>query len=257
MRTPLAVLPLAFALLAGCTAMPQAPEVSSLDGTAWVLSALPGTELAAGAPATLRFEDGRAAGSDGCNRYTVGYSASGTALEFPGRAASTQMACPPAIMKQAQAFMDALLGASAYRIDGGRLQLLSADGSVRATLAPQSQTLAGTSWRVTGINNGRGAVVSLAAGSTVTMAFAADGRAAGSAGCNQYTAGYQAEGTRLRFTAPASTRRMCADEAVMQREQNFLKALESVATVRIEGDRLEMRDAGGALMVSATRADGG
>jgi heat shock protein HslJ len=256
MRTPSAALPLVLAMLAGCTAMPQAPEVPSLDGTAWVLSALPGTALAAAAPATLRFEEGRAAGSDGCNRYTVGYSASGTALQFPGRAASTQMACPPAVMEQAQAFMDALLGARAYRIEGGRLQLLSADGTVRATLAPQSQTLAGTGWRVTAINNGRGAVVSVAAGSTVTMSFVADGRAAGSAGCNQYTAGYEAAGSGLRFTTPASTRRMCADEAVMQQERNFLKALESVATVRMEGNRLEMRDAGGSLMVSAIRAGG-
>lgn len=256
MRTPFAALPLAIALLAGCTAMPQPPEVSSLDGTAWVLSALPGAELAAGAPATLRFEDGRAAGSDGCNRFTVGYHTSGTALEFSGRAASTRMACPPAITRQADEFMDALLGARTYRIEGGKLQLLSADGTARATLTPQSQALAGTGWRVTGINNGRGAVVSLAAGSTVTMAFAADGRAAGSAGCNRYTAGYESAGSRLRFTAPASTRRMCADETVMQQERNFLKALESVATVRIEADRLEMRDAGGSLMVSASREGG-
>jgi len=257
MRQMFAALPIAIALLAACTAMPPAAEAPSLDGTSWVLADLPGAPLAADAPATVRFDDGRAAGSDGCNRFTVGYTTQGSAIDFPQRAASTQMACPPPIMKQADAFMAALTGARSYRIAEGRLQLLAADGSVRATLAAQSQTLAGTSWRVTAINNGRGGVASLVTGSNVTVAFAADGRAAGSAGCNQYTAGYQADASRLRFTAPASTRRMCAGEDLMQQEQNFLTALESVATMRIEGNRLEMRDAKGALMIAAARADGG
>jgi heat shock protein HslJ len=252
-----AAMPLAFVMIAGCTAMPAASDAPSLDGTAWVLSALPGSDLVAGAPATLRFEGGRAAGSDGCNRYTVDYTTRGAAIDLPERAASTQMACPPNVMKQAQAFMTALGGAKSYRIENGRLQLLSADGTMRATLVAQSQSLAGTTWRVTGINNGKGAVASVVAGSTVTMAFTADGRASGSAGCNQYTAGYAADGSRLRFTTPASTRKMCAGEGLMEQEQMFLKALESVATMRVEGNRLEMRNAQGALLVSATQASGG
>lgn len=255
--TSLATLPLALALLAGCTAMPQAADAPSLDNTAWVLSALPGANLVAGAPATLRFEGGRATGSDGCNRFTVGYSAKGGAIEFPQRAASTQMACPPEVMKQADAFIAALTGAKAYRVDGDKLHLLSADGTLRATLAAQAQTLAGSNWRVVGINNGRGGVASLVAGSSVTVSFAADGRASGSAGCNQYTAGYVSEGQKLRFSAPASTRKMCAGDDLMTQEHNFLRALEAVATMRIDGDRLEMRSADGALMVSATRAGGG
>lgn len=257
MRTPVAALPLALALLAGCTAMPQAPDTPSLDGTAWVLSGLPGASLVAAAPATLRFEDGRASGTDGCNRFTLAYSAKGGAIEFPQRAASTQMACPPDVMKQADAFMGALTGTKAYRVDGGRLHLLAADGTVRATLAAQAQTLAGSSWRVVGINNGRGGVVGLVAGSAVTMSFSADGRASGSAGCNQYTAGYVAEGAKLRFSPPASTRKMCVGDDLMAQEHGFLQALESVATMRVEGDRLDMRNGQGSLMISATRAGGG
>jgi heat shock protein HslJ len=48
---------------------------------------------------------------------------------------------------------------------------------------------------------------------------------------------------------------MCPGEALMQQEQNFLRALESVTTVRLQADRLEMRNAEGSLMVSAQRAD--
>jgi heat shock protein HslJ len=149
--------------------------------------------------------------------------------------------------------MTALVGAKAYRIEGDSLQLLSADGTVRATLAAQPQTLAGTAWHATGINNGKGAVVSLVAGSTVSLEFAADGQASGSAGCNRFTTSYQADGPRLSFSRTAATRRACGATGLMEQEQAFLKALESVATMRIEGDRLELRDARGALLASLAR----
>ena len=40
----------------------------------------------------------------------------------------------------------------------------------------------------------------------------------------------------------------------MAQEQAFLKALEPVATARVDGDRLELRTAAGALAVVLTRA---
>jgi heat shock protein HslJ len=221
-----------------------------------VLEAIPGTATLPSGSITLRFEGGRASGSDGCNRYGVGYTTQGGAIEIPSAIASTRMACPPDVMRQADAYLAALSGARRYRVDAGRLQLIAADGSLRATFAPQSQALAGTSWRATGVNNGKGAVVSTLAGATVTLAFGADGQASGSAGCNRYTARFEAEGSSLRFQPAAATRRMCPDVALMEQEQAYLKALESVATARIEGQRLELRTAGGSLAATLQR-DGG
>jgi heat shock protein HslJ len=45
----------------------------------------------------------------------------------------------------------------------------------------------------------------------------------------------------------------CADPAVDEQEQAFLRALESVATLSFEGDRLDMRDADGALAIILKR----
>ncbi len=252
-------------LAAGCTSMTttesaaaSAPAVSGaspLDGTAWVLSALPGQVLDARVmPATLAFEKGRAAGSDGCNRYTAPYSATASSLTLTGPAAGTQMACAPDVMQRANAFMAALTGAKSWRISDGNLQLMNAGGAVTATLAPQSRSLAGTSWQVNGINNGRQAVVSLVKDTSVTMQFGADNRLGGSAGCNNYTAAWQADGSRIRIIGPAATRKLCPGEGVMEQEQAFLRALEAATTVRIEGNRLELRDDKGALQVGAARA---
>lgn len=238
----------AILFLAACTAMSTADSPAGLDGTAWVLSALPGQALVAGTSVTTSFEGGRIQGTDGCNRYTAPYTAAGRTLQVGPRGASTLMACPPEVSKQADAFMSALTRASAHRIEAGRLQLLAADGAVLATFDAQSQGLAGTSWRVTGYNNGRQAVVGTLAGTNLTMAFAGDGRVAGSAGCNNFSAPYTLEGQKLAIGPAAATRRMCASpERVMEQERELLKALETVATARFEADRLELRTAAGQL----------
>ena len=245
------------ALLAACGSVPPVADAPSLENTAWVLSTLSGQSLAAESPATLRFESGRVSGTDGCNRYSGAYSAEGAELKVSPQLASTRMACPPAVDAQAKAFIAALTGAGKYRIANEQLELQAPDGAVLATLARQSEMLAGTSWRITGINNGRQAVVSVLAGTAPTLAFAADGRASGSAGCNSFNSRYTVDGAHLKFAPPASTRKMCAEPpGVMEQEQQFLAALETVATARIEGDRLELRRGDGALAVSATRDAG-
>lgn len=243
----------ALAFVAGCSSMAATAESPSLDNTAWVLASLAGKAPAGGVP-TARFEGGRVQGSDGCNRYSSTFTTKGGAIAFGPNGASTRMACPPDVMQQAEAFMAALAAAKTYRISDGRLQLLAADGAVLATLAAQSQRLAETSWHATGINTGKGSVAGLVTGTNVTMKFSADGKVSGSAGCNTFTAEYRTEGSALRFTPAAATRRMCAAPGVMEQELAFFKALESVATMRMEADRLEMRTAEGALALILARA---
>jgi len=241
-------------LLSACAAVSSTADAPTLEGTTWVLSALPGHTLLPGSSATLRLEAGHATGTDGCNRYSTRYTASGSTLKIEPSGASTMMACPPEVMQQARAFTSSLAGASSYRVDAGQLQLLAADGAVLASLAKQAQGVAGTAWRVTSYNNGKQAVVSVLDGTTLSMAFSDDGRVSGSAGCNNYSSTYQSDGSSLRFGPAAATRKMCAEpERVMEQEQQFLKALETVATARQEGDRLELRTAEGALAVSLTR----
>lgn len=236
----------------GCASMPSSADPAALEDTAWVLAELPGQPLAAGRTATLRFEAGRAQGHDGCNHYSAPYKVTGSTLEISERGVSTLMACPPDVMKPAEAFGSALVATRSYRMEGGRLELLAADGRPLATLAPQPTTLAGT-WQATAINNGREAVASLVADSIVTIAFAADGTASGSAGCNRFTTRCQSEGSRVTFGPVALTRMMCPRPEVMEQEQSFVRALESVATARFDGDRLELRTAAGAIALQLTR----
>ena len=243
------------ALMSACATAQPVAESTALDGTAWVLESLAGEAPLAGHVPTLRFEGSRAGGSDGCNRYMAGWQATESKLAFTSGPAATMMACEPAVMAQADSFQAALGSAKAYRREADRLLLLADDGRVLATFAAQPSGLAGTDWQVTGYNNGKQAVVSVLAGTTLTMSFDDAGRASGSAGCNQFTASYAQDGGQVTFGTAAATRRMCArPDGIMEQEVQFLKALETAATGRFEGDSLELRTATGALAVRATRA---
>jgi heat shock protein HslJ len=253
------------ALLAGVSALmllPVAPQAAALasippparlENTAWVVERLGERPPVGGTSLTLRFENGRVAGSDGCNRYGAPVTVRGPALEVSQQGMSTKMACPPAVMQQAEAFQSALRNSRAFRLDGQRLRLLASDGRSLLVLAPQTQQLVGSTWRVAGFNNGRQALVSPILGTSLSVQLLKGGQMAGSAGCNRFTAPVRLDGTRLRIGTPVATRRRCPGAGVMEQERQFLAALPTAVSLRLEGDAIELRRADGAIALSLRR----
>jgi len=82
----------------------------------------------------MNFEKGRLSGSDGCNRYSTGYSASEGRLKIGPNIASTRMACPQPIMEEATTFIGMLARTAGYRRDGERMTLLDSSGLPLAAL---------------------------------------------------------------------------------------------------------------------------
>ena len=232
----------------------QSPAgADNLAGTGWMLAALAGQQALKDTTVTLNFEEGRAGGSDGCNSYGTSYTADGTNIQIHQPMISTMMACPELIMNQAAAYTKALGQATTYKVESGQLALFDAGGAALVTFTAQSTDLGGTSWQVLSYNNGKQAVVSVINGTTLTAEFVQDGRLTGNAGCNNYTAGYKIDGKRITIEPAASTRMMCGQpEGVMEQEQQYLAALSTAATYRIDGDTMEMRTADGALAAMFT-----
>jgi len=77
---------------------------------------------------SMQFDKGRLSGSDGCNRYTTGYTASATVLKIGPNVAGTRMACPQPIMEEARTFIEILGRTAGYRRDGDRMTLLDSGG---------------------------------------------------------------------------------------------------------------------------------
>lgn len=248
----LALLPAAHAV----SALAATPSPAPLEGTAWVLERLGERQPMGGTTITLRFEAGRVAGSDGCNRFGAPVTVRGTGLQVSPRGLSTKMACPPAVMQQAEAFQTALTSSRGFRLNGERLRLLSADGRPLLVLVAQSQRLVGSTWRVAGFNNGRQALVSPILGTSLSLRVVKAGQLAGSAGCNRFTAPLRLEGSRLRIGTPVATRKRCAGAGVMEQEQQFLAALPTATSLRLEGESLELRRADGAIALSLRRVPG-
>lgn len=226
-----------------------------LEGTEWRLVAFAGPDgepvpVPAGIIAGAVFADGTVAGSTGCNRYHAPFRLDGTVLEI-GPAAMTMMACDPERTAVERGFTAALAGVAAWALAGDELELR--DGEGRVTLrfrAAAGPALVGTEWIAVGINNGRGGVASVVEGTTVTATFGDDGRVTGSGGCNRFFGPYTLDGRVLTIGPLASTRMLCLEPAgAGEQETAFLAALERAARWSIREDRLQLRDAEGALQV--------
>lgn len=113
------------AVLAGCGGDAHA----LLTGGEWVVEDLGGQGIVDDSHLSLTFyADGSVGGAAGCNRWTGTFALEG-GMTF-GAAATTRMACAPALMAQEQAFTAALGGVAGYDIDAtGALVLTDAAGA--------------------------------------------------------------------------------------------------------------------------------
>jgi heat shock protein HslJ len=234
----------------------SAPQAVSLSGTAWLLTTLNNQALASGTTITLSIEDGKISGSDGCNRYGASLALSASQWVLGKDVVTTKMACAGPVMQQGAAYLGVLAQAVSYQSDGAQLTLLDAGGKPLAAFSAQNTRLGGSSWIVTGYNNGKQAVVSVLNGTQLTADFSADGtKLSGSAGCNQYAAVIELTGKNIKIDPLVSTRTLCTEPAGrMEQETQYLKALETAAVYRIEANQLELRSADGALAASFEKA---
>ncbi len=114
-----------------------------------------------------------------------------------------------------------------------------------ATSDAASPPLHGTTWALVALTGAVSAPPQPLHVQAAQLRFEADPpRVSGSTGCNQLTGRYTLNGAQLSFSAPATSRRACMDEAGTT-EQRFLAGLEQVRGWHIEGRLLLLTDAGG------------
>ena len=115
--------------------------------------------------------------------------------------------------------------------------------------AVEPTALTGTEWQALAYNNGKDALQSLAADSTITALFGTDGSLAGNASVNQYTTTYTTSGEdQMTIAGPIASTMMAGPDALMAQEAAYLAALPKTATYSIDGDELWLRDATGAAL---------
>ncbi len=228
------------------TAPPPTATPPALDGTNWNLigsgdPAKPTPPLP-GSTITLDFDAGQAGGSAGCNFYGGAYTLEGNQVKWGEPYFTvTEMACQEPLMQQETDYMAMLQNAETLALEGERLVIQTLDGTLIFEPAAAAE-LEGTTWFLQGIVKGE-AIMSLWLDENITLAFE-EGSIGGSAGCNQYNAGYELDGSSLTLGPIASTMMAC-EEDVMQREIEFLAALGNVAGFEVTRETLTLLDAKG------------
>jgi heat shock protein HslJ len=107
--------------------------------------------------------------------------------------------------------------------------------------APASK-LPGTSWVLDPASLG----VAVPAGVAVTATFGTNNIVSGRAACNQYNAGYKANGTALVIASIATTRMAC-EPAVMTAESAYLRKLAGVTSYSLSSSGLILSGSAGEL----------
>lgn len=87
-----------------------------------------------------------------------------------------------------------------------------------------------------------------------TLSIAADRRAGGSGGCNNWFAEARFDGAALYFGAVAATRMACGPE-VMRQEAALFKALEAVSAYELDSGRLALTDNADTVLVELHRGE--
>ena len=237
--------------LSGCGGS-KTDDSKALEAHQWQATTVASMHVSGGSPITAAFEGGTITGNTGGNQYQ------GTYQTQPGNGISIQIgpmtraAGSPTAMKFEAAYVAALGQAATYKVDGSKLTLLSSTGAelvVYSVFTPAALT--GTNWVCTMYNNGRGGFQSVAASSTITALFEANGTLSGSGGVNQYHTTYTVTSDSISIAPPAATM-IAGPPDVMNQEAAYFAALGRASTYAIEGSTMTLRAPDGAAMVAYT-----
>lgn len=88
----------------------------------------------------------------------------------------------------------------------------------------------------------------------LTLSMAADQRAGGNGGCNDYFAEARIEDDAMSFGPAAATRMACAAD-IMAQEAAYFAALAAVASYELDGNSLRLLDAAGIPLIGLVRQE--
>ncbi|MDD1653874.1 MAG: META domain-containing protein [Methanomicrobiales archaeon] len=185
-------------------------------------------------------EDGKVAGSGGCNQFSGVYTTTGSTISVKD-VTTTLMSCGNVLDTQENAFLSLLQSATAFENTATALTLTTSTtppgklafkaGTAVATPIPPA--IVGE-WDLTKMTK-NSAAISLVAGSQPTALFTDDGEISGLASCNQYSGSYVLGGTSAMAIGPLATTRMMCENAVMTQENTYLEILANAATWEVSG----------------------
>jgi heat shock protein HslJ len=191
-------------------------------------------------------------GDTTCNVFNGTYTVSGRSLELQ-LGPMTQRACVDAAhTAQERNVIAALRATKQYALAGAVLTLMDANRRPQATYRRVSTDLAGTNWKLQGLNTGN-AVLTNAAVEAYTIAFAADRTLTAKGTCGTVTGRYSSDGRSFAFTDGKATADGCSADDTLLAQQVLHALTVSVTTEHAPGSTT-FRSADGATQLVLTSA---
>lgn len=219
-----------FALSAGSLAETPAGQ--------WHLVSIDGSGLLEGTAIDATFAGGVVSGSAGCNSYSGGYEIDAPQFTVGPPIAVTARACETSIMDQELAYLVALETAQEFSISGDTLVVGTGGGDLvfqRANVEPTG------AWTLTTL-----AGASVLDGTAITASF--DGVVvSGSAGCNEYSGGYEVEALTLTLDEAIAVTLKACETSILDQELAYLSALAGAQRFSISGETLTIETSAGDL----------
>lgn len=103
--------------------------------------------------------------------------------------------------------------------------------------------LGGQQWNVTSLL-GKSLTADDVMKNLPSLNFSDDGKLYGTTGCNNFTGSYKLDGTKLSLNPGAMTKMMCPGST----EQDFLKAINQVTNLKMDGNTLNLLNGGSTVM---------
>ncbi len=249
-------LALSAAAVSGCS--PEPNKGGDINRINWVITSysVDGklTDVPTGTDGFARFETDEVTGRV-VNNYQGAFVTSPKGeVTSVGPLSATKMAGPPDQMAMETAYLANLEKTTSFYSDGKTLTLYGEGDEKLVVYQAIEGTVVG-SWRVTGYNNGKQAVVSVIPTTTLTAVFGTDGGVTGEGGINTFSASYTIQGGSEISIGTINAAQMAGPPDVMDQQLAYLTALESATTYEVSGKRLELRTADGAIAVQMESAE--
>jgi heat shock protein HslJ len=228
--------------IVGCSPETDGVAPAGLADTAWTVTTLNGGGVIPNAPPTIAFSsDKRVSGTTGCNQYSALFSSDGNRITI-GALTATEIGCEGALSTQEQVFLKGLDGAATWHVTetgaleiDGPVTLVADPGIVASAPRPTAgAALGGTAWNLVEMGG-----TADFAHIVPTIAFGADGRVSGFAGCNTFSGTFETDGATLTVSRLATTKIACPRPASAV-EADYLAALDDVTTWAIDGEGLTL-----------------
>jgi heat shock protein HslJ len=221
------------------------------DGRTWRLVRGVADPEAAGISA--RFVDGTLSGTIGDVHYRAAFTDGRSELRVGPASTSGDVPDGPG-----RSYL-ALLGAvAAWRLGDTQLELLDERGTPILTFdpAPEVEARLAGRWTVRSVPGGdgddEGTEAPAGDAPSAWLEVARDGAVSGHGGVNRFTGTMRTDGDRV-YLSPVRTTRMAGDPDAMAAEAALSEALGRVASYRLDGDRLDLRDQDGEVVVRLRR----